>query len=118
MQKVYYIKSCNTCMRILKELKLPPTFKYQDIKEHPLTKKDIEAMYGLSQSFESLFSRRAKLYTEMGLKNEVLDEQDFKHYLMQHYTFLKRPVIINHNEIFIGSASKTIEAARRSVHGE
>lgn len=115
MKKIYYLKTCNTCMRILKELNPSSEFLLQDIKETPITVKQLEEMHNLSGSYETLFSKRAKLYKEMDLKNQNLEERDYKHYILEHYTFLKRPVIINNNTIFIGNSKKTIEAAKTAM---
>lgn len=112
MKKVYYLKTCNTCLRILKELNLPSDFELQDIKNEEITVKQLEYMKSLAGSYEVLFSKRAKLYKEMDLKNQELSERDYKQYILQHYTFLSRPVIIIDNEIFIGNSKKTVEAAR------
>ena len=99
-------------MRILKELNPPSDFILQDIKEQEITVKQLEAMQNLSGSYESLFSKRAKLYKEMGLKHLSLTEKDYKHYLLQHYTFLKRPVVIVDNHIFIGNSKSVVDTAR------
>ena len=103
-------------MRILKDLELPSDFILQDIKEEPITVKQLEDMHALSGSYESLFSKRAKLYKEMGLKEQVLSEKDIKHYILDHYTFLKRPVILFNSSIFIGNSKKTVEAAKLAIH--
>lgn len=103
-------------MRILKELNLSTEYKLQDIKEEEITVKQLEEMYTLSGSYEVLFSRRAKLYKEMGLKNLTLAERDYKHYLLEHYTFLKRPVLISGNHIFIGNSKKVVEAAKLHIN--
>ena len=116
MKKVYYLKTCSTCIRILKELNLPADFIIQDIKNEPITVKQLEEMESLSGSFESLFSKRAKLYKEMGLKDQNLVEKDFKHYILEHYTFLSRPVIVFNDQIFIGNSKKTVEAAKLAIH--
>ena len=63
-----------------------------------------------------MFSKRAKLYKEMGLKDQNLSEKDFRHYLLEHYTFLSRPVIVINNKIFVGSSKKTIEAAKETLN--
>lgn len=103
-------------MRILKDLHLPSDFILQDIKENSITVKQLEEMYTFSGSYEALFSKRAKLYKEMGLKDQSLSEKDIKHYILDHYTFLKRPVIIYNSSIFIGNSKKTIEAAKLVIH--
>lgn len=112
MKKIYYLKTCNTCTRIIKELNLPSDFILQDIKSDEITVKQLEDMKALAGSYEALFSKRAKLYKEMGLKDLDLQEKDFRHYLLEHYTFLSRPVIIINELIFIGSSKKTVEAAK------
>jgi len=91
-------------------------FELQDIKEQDITVGQLEEMYALSGSYEKLFSKRAKLYKEMGLKDEQLGEEDFKRYILEHYTFLARPVVIYDESIFIGNASKNIEQLLKSVN--
>ena len=103
-------------MRILNELNLSSDFILQDIKEQELTVTQLEAIYKLSGSYESLFSKRAKLYKEMDLKNQKLSEKDYKFYILQHYTFLKRPVIIANNHIFIGNSKFVVETARQFLN--
>lgn len=115
MKKVYYLKTCNTCIRILKELNLSSEFILQDIKSNSITVKQLEDMKSLSGSYEALFSKRSKLYKEMGLKNQNLSERDYKHYILEHYTFLSRPVIIDSDKIFIGNSKKTIENAKNQI---
>ena len=103
-------------MRIIKELDLPNDVIFQDIKETPITVAQLEVMYKLSNSYEALFSKRAKLYKEMDLKNQTLEEADYKNYILEHYTFLSRPVLIYDNEIFIGNSKKSVAAAKQAIH--
>lgn len=116
MKKIYYLKTCDTCKRILKQIKNIDDFQLQDIKEELVTAKQVEEMYALTGSYENLFSKRAKLYKEMGLKDEKLTENDFKRYILEHYTFLARPVIIYNDKIFVGNSPKTIEAMLQKVN--
>jgi arsenate reductase len=117
MRKIYYLKTCSTCVRILKELNPGKDVVLQDIKEEPITVKQLDEMKKLSGSYEALFSKRAKLYKEMGLKDVVLKEKDYKHYILDHYTFLSRPVTIIGNQIFIGNSKTTTEKAKQALHG-
>lgn len=116
MKKIYYLSTCDTCKRILKEIDAPSSFELQGIKKEPLTEEQLEELKKLSGSYEKLFSKRARLYKERDLKNKELTKDDYKNLLLEHYTFLKRPVIVNGNAIFIGNAKSTVEAAKRSVH--
>ena len=116
MKKIYHLKTCSTCVKIIKSLNLPDNFDFQDIKEQEISVKQLETMQQLSGSYEALFSKRAKLYKEMGLKDQRLTEKDFKHYILEHYTFLSRPVIIYNDQIFIGNSPKIVEAAKKAIH--
>lgn len=116
MKKVYYLKTCSTCIKILKTLNLPSDFVLQDIKTNAITVRQLEAMASLSGSYEALFSKRSRLYKEMDLKNKELTEHDFKQYILEHYTFLSRPVFVIDNAIFIGNSKKNIEALKEMLN--
>lgn len=116
MNKIYHLSTCDTCKRIIKELDLPNDFILQDIKTESITSEQLEEMRALTDSYESLFSKRARLYKELGLKDKNLSDEDFKTYILQHYTFLKRPVILYNGKIFIGNSKKVIEAAKQAIH--
>jgi len=73
-------------------------------------------MKALSGSYESLFSKRARLYKERDLKNQALEENDYKSLILEHYTFLKRPVIIVDENIFIGNSKKIVATAKETIH--
>jgi len=115
MKKVYYLKTCSTCVRILRELSLSSDYILQDIKTEEITVSQLDEMKDLAESYEALFSRKAKLYKEMDLKNASLTEKDYKHYILHHYTFLKRPVIISNDSIFIGNSKNVVQAAKEFI---
>ena len=115
MKRIYYLITCDTCKKILNELDPPADFFIQEIKRNPLTEPELEKLKDLAGSYEALFNKRAKLYQERNLKNENLTEEDYKKLLLEHYTFLKRPVIVNRKEIYIGNSKKTVEAAKQSL---
>jgi arsenate reductase-like glutaredoxin family protein len=105
MKKIYYLKTCDTCRRILKEM---DTSEYilQEIKTEPITVAQLEELHALTKSYEVLFSKRAKKYKQMDLKNQNLTEKDYRQLILDEYTFLKRPVIVNKNDVFIGNTKK------------
>ncbi len=115
MKKIYHLSTCDTCKRIIKELNPSSDYILQDIKSEAITEDQLVEMKLLSGSYESLFSKRARLYKERDLKNQVLSEDDYKNLILEHYTFLKRPVIIVENTIFVGNSKKTVEAAKEIV---
>ncbi|WP_108245793.1 arsenate reductase family protein [Muricauda brasiliensis] len=116
MKKIYHLGSCSTCKRILKELEPLDGVELQEIKSEPITPEQLEQMKALSGSYESLFSRRAMLFRQRGLHEKELSEKDYKELILDHYTFLKRPVIIVGDQIFIGNSKKTVEAGKEAIH--
>ena len=114
MKKVYYLSTCDTCGRIINELSLKKKgFAFQDIKTEKITTAQLEEMKKLSGSYESLFSRVALKYRALGLNNIQLSEADYKRYMLEEYTFLKRPVILAKGFIFIGNSKANIAAIRQ-----
>lgn len=116
MKKIFHLSTCDTCKRILKELDPPPGFSLQDIKTEPLDPQQLEELKALEGSYEALFNRRAKLYREKELHQRELEEKDYRDLLLEHYTFLKRPVILRDNKLFVGNSKKMVEAAKKAVH--
>jgi arsenate reductase len=108
MKKAFYLSTCSTCVRILKDLN--PVFELQDLKINAVTAEQLDEMYAQTSSYEALFSKRAQKYKSMGLKEQNLQEEDFKKLLLQEYTFLKRPVFLVDNTIFVGNSKKVIES--------
>ncbi|MCC9072632.1 arsenate reductase [Flavobacterium sp. F-65] len=108
MNKIYYLASCDTCRKIIKGLPKDIDLAYHDIKQNPITETELEEMHQLAGSYEALFSKKAQLYKSMDLKNKSLTEADFKKYILEHYTFLSRPVFIIDEKIYIGNSQQNI----------
>lgn len=111
MNKVYYLSSCDTCARIMAELKLKQKkFILQDIKTEKITNEQLDEMKKMSGSYESLFSRVALKYKALNPK--PTKEAEYKKLILEEYTFLKRPVIISGSRIFIGNTKSNVAAAK------
>ncbi len=108
MNKIYYLASCDTCRKIIKSLPKDHNLVFHDIKQDPITLEELEEMHRLSGSYEALFSKKAQLYKSMDLKNKSLTEDDFKKYILEHYTFLSRPVFIIDGKIYIGNSQQNM----------
>ncbi|MXN92730.1 hypothetical protein GR160_15990 [Flavobacterium sp. Sd200] len=111
MKKIYHLSTCDTCRKIIKSLPTIEGFELQNIKKDPLTEADVDALKDLAGSYEALFSRKSTLYKERGLKDKQLTEEDYKNLIMEHYTFLSRPVIVMGDKVFVGNNPKTVQAA-------
>ena len=112
MKKVYHLSTCNTCQRILKEVGPPADLVQQDIKTEQITEEQLEEMQALAGSYEALFSRKARKFRGLGLHEVTLTEADYKQHILEEYTFLKRPVFLIDEQIFIGNSKKTVEAVK------
>lgn len=110
MDKIYYLASCDTCRKIIKNLPKTAELEFQDIRQNPITEEQLEELYQLAGSYEVLFSKKAQLYKSMDLKNKNLTEADYKKYLLEHYTFLSRPVFIIKDKVYIGNSQPNIHA--------
>jgi arsenate reductase len=109
MKKVYHLSTCSTCQRILKDLQLKEKgFQLQDIKTENISPQQLDRMVEMAGSVEALFSTRAIKYRELGLKDKKLSDKEMKNYILNEYTFLKRPVVIIDSNIFIGNSPSTI----------
>ncbi len=110
-----YLESCNTCQRIKGELNLPEDFNLQNTKEQPATEEQIEFLKEQAGSYEALFNRRAQQYRGRNLHEKDLSEDDYKQLLLDHYTFLKRPILIKDGKAYIGNSKKVVAAAKEAL---
>jgi len=117
MKKIYHLSTCSTCQRILKEWNVDDQFDLQDIKSEKMTSEDVDQMIALAGSAEALFSKRAMKYRAMGLHERTLSEEEMKQLIVDEYTFLKRPVLIFGDEIFVGNSKKIVAAAKAKIDG-
>lgn len=121
--KVYYLSSCDTCARIMQSVGVASyPFELQDIKSEKITPDQIDEMARLVSlqnpkvaPYEALFSKIAMKYRSMGLNKMTLQEADYRNYILQEYTFLKRPVFIIDHTIYIGNAAKTTAAVAAAL---
>ncbi|MFT3826140.1 MAG: ArsC/Spx/MgsR family protein [Chitinophagaceae bacterium] len=116
MKKMYHLATCTTCQAIIKETGIDKKgFVMQDIKTEKITAAQLDEMKAMAGSYESLFSRRALKYKELGLKDKQLTEDDYRNLILEEYTFLKRPVTISGKSIFVGNDKKSVQALKDHV---
>lgn len=116
MNKIYYLSTCDTCKRIISELGLKEKgFVFQDIKTEKITVAQLEEMKTNTGSYEALFSRMARKYKELNLASKELTESDYKRFILEEYTFLKRPVIIIGTKVFVGNTKSVVAEAKAEL---
>lgn len=108
---IFYLASCSTCQRIMKELGVDDSWQQREIKSDAMTEAEVDQMKEMAGSYESIFSRRSMKYRAWNLKEKELGEKDYRKYILEEYTFLKRPVVILNNEIFVGNTKKAVADA-------
>lgn len=114
MKKVFYLETCKTCQKIMAELPLDDFVK-REIKSQGISETDLAEMRQRTDSYESLFSRRAMKFRQWGLHEKTLTEDDYRDLLLKEYTFLKRPVFIVDDALFAGNAKKNVEALKAAL---
>ena len=108
MKKVFYLKSCGTCTKILKQFDLSD-WELREIKSKPISEEELSEMFEKTKSYEALFSRRSTQIKAQNIDVKSLKEDDFKKLILEHYSFLKRPVFLTDKEIFVGNEKKSLE---------
>ena len=112
MRKTFYLSTCDTCKRILKEVACLAHTEKQDIKQIMYTATELDAMKAMVGTYEGLVNKRARKYKEQDVKAQNLSDEQYRELILSDYTFLKRPVIIYDDHIFVGNAKKDVEAAK------
>jgi len=107
MKKVFYLKTCSTCKRIMSAYDLSD-WELREMKSKPITNEDLEMLYKITKSYEALFSKRSTEIRKRGIDVNKLSEKDFKDLILDHYSFLKRPVFVDGENIFIGNGKQNL----------
>jgi len=113
MRKVFYLSTCSTCSRILKEWDLLSSIELQNIKENLYTESEVDEMKKMVGSYEALFSKKSMKYKAWDVKEKIHGDTDYREFLMKDYTFLKRPVLVYDNHIFVGNSKDNVEKAKQ-----
>jgi arsenate reductase-like glutaredoxin family protein len=84
-------------------------WELREIKSEPVTEKELDEMYQKTKSYQALFSKKSTQIKLRGINVKSLKEKDFKTLILEHYSFLKRPVFITDDAIFAGSDKSNLE---------
>jgi arsenate reductase len=102
MKRIYQLNTCDNCRKLIKAFSDTSDYEIIDIKTQGIEAKDLDFMKELAGSYEALFSKRAIKYKTLELKDKNLSEAEMCQFIIDEYTFLKRPIRIDGNTIFIG----------------
>lgn len=113
---VWYLSTCDTCRRILEQTGIDESnARLIDIKTNPVSESEIEAFHKVTGSYKALINGRSMQFRDMHKKAKDLNEEEARGLLLQHYSFLKRPVIRIGEDLFVGNSRKNVEALAAKV---
>lgn len=99
----------------MKELDLS-SFQTIDIKKENISKEDLQLARKAFDSYIELFNKRARKIKALELELNSLSEQELEQHILDEYSFLKRPLMIDGDTILAGNAKKTV-AQMIELHG-
>jgi arsenate reductase len=111
VKAVYFLSTCSTCQRILKQLNLPSDISLIDIKQTNISAEALDEIAGMAGSYERLFSKKAMKYKSLGYDKRTLSELEYRHIIVEEYTFLRRPVIVYDDFFSIGNSKEEVNKA-------
>lgn len=98
----------------MKALNLPSEVTLVDIKKEPLDAPLLDLLYAKTKSYKALLNTRAQKLK--GVDKQQLTEANIKALLLEHYSYLKRPVLVFNDQLFVGNAPATVLAAKAALH--
>lgn len=110
MIQIYTTPSCASCRKAKKwfdQYKIP--YSEKNIFSIKLSKDDIFRMLANSENgFEDIISTRSKVFKEKKLDPDNMNVQELVEFIIEYPSVLKRPIIINENELQVGYNNEDI----------
>lgn len=114
---IFYLSTCDTCRRIIKLINDLDQFQLVDIKKHHIKKEELRELKSISQlSYEELFNKRARKFKEIKGSHDIITEEMYMDLITGEYTFLKRPIVVYNNQVFVGNSKNVIESMVMTVN--
>ena len=110
MIQIYTTPSCASCRKAKKwfdQYKIP--YSEKNIFSIKLSKEDIYKMLANSENgFEDIISTRSKVFKEKQLDPDSMSTQELVEFIIANPSILKRPIIIDDNELQVGYNNEDI----------
>jgi arsenate reductase len=108
----YWLPNCSTCQKAKgwldrRGVKITAV---RDIKENPLSRKEVEDLTKMLGGPAELFSKRAIKYREMKLNEREVPPAEMIDLMTYEYTFLKRPIMVIGNQATAGFFEKSFDS--------
>ena len=88
-------------------------WQLRELKSENITEGELENLQQFTHSYEALFSKKSTQIKERNIDVKSLKEEDFKKLILEEYRFLKRPVFVTDQEVFVGNDKSTVENLRK-----
>lgn len=108
----YWLPNCSTCQKAKGwlERRGVKITAMRDIKENPLSRKEVEDLVKMLGGPAELFSKRAIKYREMKLNEREVPPDEMLDLMTDEYTFLKRPIMVIGDQAAAGFFEKSFES--------
>lgn len=110
MIQIYTTPSCASCRKAKKwfdQYNIP--YSEKNIFSIKLSKEDIFKMLANSENgFEDIISTRSKVFKEKKLNPDSMSVKELVEFIIENPSVLKRPIIINDNELQVGYNNEDI----------
>ena len=110
MIQIYTTPSCASCRKAKKwfdQYKIP--YSEKNIFSIKLSKEDIFRMLANSENgFEDIISTRSNVFKEKKLDPDSMSTSSLVDFIIENPSVLKRPIIINENELQVGYNNEDI----------
>lgn len=111
--ELYWLPHCSTCQKAKAFLEAQGVSftVVHDLKASPLSDVQVKRLADAVGGPEALFSKRAMKFRQWGLHEKILNSEELLAYMVQEYTFIKRPVtLFSNGDAFAGFAPKQMAA--------
>jgi arsenate reductase len=115
MNRIYHLSTCDTCRKILAQLKTS-NVELINLRGRCVSPDDLDIMFRSAGSYEALFNKKAQKWKAMAPEVRPVSDEAYRALILEEYTFLKRPAAMIGKEVFVGNDAKTVEALKKALH--
>jgi arsenate reductase (glutaredoxin) len=110
---LFWLPHCSTCQKADAWLKEHGIIvkQYHDVKTTPITPAVLKQLVDGVGGEETLFSKRAMKYRQLGLHEQTLTPEQLFNHMLEEYTFIKRPVLLTSDNRVLAGFSQKVYAA-------
>lgn len=116
MKVLFYLSTCNTCKRIMAHWNLPDDVEIIDLKKAPITSIQLDYLRSLVSNYRELLNGRSLILRKRNIQANELSETQIRNLILDHYTLLRRPILIYDQHIFVGNNPSIVTKATKFLN--